>query len=256
MQDPNRQFPEGMEPLGTDTFPFRCHADLDCYTKCCSNVDMFLYPYDIIRLKRHLGLASSEFLEQYIRVVQGQNPYFPSLMMRMTDDERRSCPFLVESGCSVYENRPASCRMYPLERAVDRNPQGGRPEEFYFVTRHQYCMGHQSDKKWSCKEWLRDQGLLYYNLMDDLWAEIDTLFAGNPFEGEGVAGPRQQLAFMVCYNIDEFKEYVIRHNLLDRFRMESGRKRDIMGQDEELLKFGYEWLKFFLGGNSTLHPKR
>ena len=255
MQDFKKEFPEGMEPLGRKSFSFRCHSGVSCYTRCCTNVDMYLYPYDIIRLKRQLGISSSEFLKQYSRLVQGQNPYFPALMMQMTEDAEKSCPFLAAAGCSVYDNRPASCRMYPLERAVDRTPQRGRPEEFYFVTRHPYCMGHKEDVSWSAKQWLRDQGLLYYNLMDDLWAEIDTLFASNPFEGEGVGGPRQQLAFMVCYNIDGFREYVSGHNLLDRFRLESGRKRDILAQDEELLKFGYEWLKFFLGATSTLRPK-
>ena len=93
-------------------------------------------------------------------------------------------------------------------------------------------MGHQEDVEWSTKEWLRDQGLLYYNLMDDLWAEIDTLFAGNPFEGEGVGGPRQQLAFMVCYDIDGFREYVVGHNLLDRFRLCWFRK-NIIGKNHQ-----------------------
>ena len=184
------------------------------------------------RLKRQLGISSSEFLKKYSRLVQWQNPFFPALMMQMAEDAKRSCPFLSAAGCSVYENRPASCRMYPLERAVDRAPQRGRPEEFYFVTRHPYCMGHQEDVEWSTKEWLRDQGLLYYNLMDDLWAEIDTLFAGNPFEGEGVGGPRQQLAFMVCYDIDGFREYVVGHNLLDRFRLCWFRK-NIIGKNHQ-----------------------
>ncbi|MEJ2688690.1 MAG: YkgJ family cysteine cluster protein [Deltaproteobacteria bacterium] len=254
--DNNRQFPEGMEPLGSRSFSFRCHAGVSCYTRCCANVDMYLYPYDIIRLKRRLGISSGEFLQQYSRMVQGQNPYFPSLMMQMKDNDDKSCPFLVASGCSVYEDRPSSCRMYPLERAVDRNPQRGRPEEFYFLTNHPYCKGHQEQEKWTAREWLRNQGLLYYNLMDDLWAEIDTLFAGNPFEGEGVAGPRQQVAFMVCYNLDGFREYVLHHKLLDGFRLESGRKRDLLAQDEELLKFGYDWLKLILGGVSSLRPKR
>ncbi len=148
---------------------------------------------------------------------------------------------------------PAGCTRWSGPWIAVRSAAG--PEEFYFLTNHPYCKGHQEQESWTTRDWLRNQGLLYYNLMDDLWAEIDTLFAGNPFEGEGVAGPRQQLAFMVCYNIDGFREYVAQHNLLDRFRLESGRKRDILAQDEELLKFGYDWLKFVLGGTSSLRPK-
>ena len=256
MVSPAKAFPEGMQPLGKKVFSFACHPGLSCFTTCCRNVDMFLYPYDIIRLKRHLGISSTEFLGRYANIVSGQNPYFPALMMKMREDSERGCPFLGNEGCTVYENRPSACRMYPLERGVDRSPNRGRPEEFYFLTGHPYCKGHGERKEWQVKEWLRDQGLLYFNLMDDLWAEMDSLFRSNPFEGEGVAGPKAQLAFMICYNLDGFREYVEKHELLDQFRLEGSRKRDILQQDEELLKFGYDWLKFILTGAPTLRRRK
>jgi len=255
ISDP-KEFPEGMHPIGNKPFHFSCHPGVSCYTRCCRNVDMFLYPYDILRLKRKLGISSGDFLRLYVNIVAGQNPYFPALMMRMEEDTGNSCPFLGEEGCLVYEDRPSACRMYPLERGVDRNPTRGRPEDFYFLTNHPYCKGHAEDKEWTVKEWLRDQQLLYYNLMDDLWAVMDTLFGSNPFEGEGVAGPKAQLAFMVCYNIDAFREYVEKHGLLEQFRLEGSRRKDILRQDEELLKFGYDWLQLVLGGKPTLRPKK
>jgi len=252
----NKEFPAGMEPLGDKQFSFQCHSGVSCYTKCCHNVDMFLYPYDIIRLKKNLGIRSDQFLQQYVNVISGPHPYFPSLMMKMVESDEKPCPFLGEEGCSVYPDRPASCRMYPLERAVDRTSQNGRPDEFYFLTNHPYCMGHKEKHQWKVKEWLRDQQLLYYNVMDDLWAVMDTFFSGNPWDGEGVAGPRQQLAFMVCYNIDGFRDYVKQHNLLAMFKMDKGRVRDIEKDDEALLKFGYDWLLFVLGGRPTLRERR
>jgi Fe-S-cluster containining protein len=256
MKSAAKQFPAGMEPLGTGSFTFACHPGMSCYTRCCRNVDMFLYPYDILLLKRHVKMHSAEFLQRHVVIVQGQNSYFPALMMKLTDDEGKRCPFLGENGCQAYENRPSSCRMYPLERAVDRSPDQGRPEEFYFLTNHPYCMGHRENKKWTVREWLRDQQLLYYNLMDDQWTEMDTLFASNPFAGEGVGGPKQQLAFMVCYNVDGFRQYIHQHQLLDRFKLEGSRKGDILRQDEELLKFGYDWLKFILAGIPTLRLRK
>lgn len=54
--------------------------------------------------------------------------------------------------------------------------------------------------------------------------EVDALFAANPWQGEGQAGPLQQLAFMVCYNIDAFRDYVQQHNLLAAFRLERDRR--------------------------------
>jgi len=251
-----KKFPEGMVPLGKSTFRFACHPGVSCYTRCCRKVDLFLYPYDIIRLKQRLGISSEEFLNQYAGVVQGSNPYFPSVILRMAENEEHTCPFLAEEGCTVYEDRPSACRTYPLERAVDRSPQQGRPEEFYFLTSHSYCKGHGEDKEWTVKEWLRDQQLLYYNAMDDLWAEMDTLFARNPWKGEGAAGPRQLLAFMVCYNVDRFRQYVNEHNLLKVFKLDKARVRAIEQDDEALLKFGFDWLKYILFNLPTLQPKR
>ncbi len=253
---PEAVFPGGREPLGERTFRFACHAGLSCFTRCCRNVDMFLYPYDILRLKKRLGIDSEEFLERYARFVEGSNPYFPAVMMRMRDTGDRPCPFLAESGCTVYEDRPSACRTYPLERAVDRRFVRGRPREFYFLTNHPYCLGHGEGREWKVRDWLRDQGLLYANHMDDLWAEMDTLFAANPWEGEGVDGPRRRLAVMICYNIDGFRRYVEAHRVLDRFRLPSSRLRDIRRDDEALLRFGYDWLKFLLAGQPTLRPRR
>ena len=252
----DKRFPDGMEPLGSSTFRFACHAGVSCFTQCCRRQNIFLYPYDLIRLKNRLGISSEELLQRHTGAVRGQNPFFPYLMLQMRDDEGQSCPFLGEAGCTVYEDRPSACRTYPLERAVDRNPAKGQPREYYFLTRHPYCHGHEEEREWTVKEWLRDQQLLDYNLMDDLWAEMDTLFAGNPWQGEGDAGPRQQVAFMACYNLDRFRQYVADFNLLDQFRIDKQRRRAIESDDESLLRFGYDWLKLILANIPTLKQRR
>lgn len=251
-----KKFPEGMEPIGDGTFKFLCHPGVSCFTRCCRKLELFLYPYDILRLKNRLGITSEEFLNSYAGVVQGGNPFFPSVIMRMLDNEEHTCPFLDgEKGCRVYEDRPSACRTYPLERAVDRSPAKGQPREYYFMTNHEYCKGHEEEQEWTVKAWLRDQQLVYYNAMDELWAEMDTLFALNPWKGEGAAGPRQLLAFMICYNIDRFRQYVNDHDLLKQFRIDKSRRRAIETDDEALLKFGYDWLKLILTNKPTLQRK-
>ncbi|MDH3393184.1 MAG: YkgJ family cysteine cluster protein [Desulfobulbaceae bacterium] len=254
--DQKKQFPDGMKPLGNASFRFACHDGLSCYTQCCRRQNIFLYPYDIIRLKERLGISSEDFLNKHTGAVKGPNPFFPSIMLQMAENEEQTCPFLGDNGCTVYEDRPSACRTYPLERAVDRNPAKGEPREYYFLTDHPYCKGHGEDKEWTVKEWLRDQQLLQYNLMDELWAEMDTIFAGNPWHGEGAAGPRQQVAFMVCYNIDRFRQYVADFKLLDQFKIDKQRRRSIDGDDEALLRFGYDWLKLILANIPALKQRR
>ena len=244
-----------MVPLGTSVFQFNCHPGVSCFTHCCRKLELFLYPYDIIRLKKRLGIDSESFLTSHVLVSQAVNPNFPTVQLKMLDNEEKTCPFLGRSGCTVYEDRPSACRTYPLERAVARTFTRGRPDEYYFMTHHLYCKGHAETRVWTVKQWLKDQQIQYFNLMNDLWAEMDTLFAGNPWQGEGDAGPRQQMAFMVCYNLDRFRQYVNEHNLLQEFDLDKASRRHIEQDDEALLRFGFDWLKFTLAGISTLKVK-
>ncbi|MCI5145219.1 MAG: YkgJ family cysteine cluster protein, partial [Candidatus Electrothrix sp. AR3] len=139
------------------------------------------------------------------------------------------------------KNRPSACRTYPLERGVEKMANG-ELQSRYFLTQHDYCKGHLEDYSYTVKRWERGQQLFEYNLLNDLWAEVDAFLASNPWQGEGQAGPRQQLAFMVCYNIDAFREYAQEHNLLKSARLDRERRRRIERDDVELLKFGFEWL--------------
>lgn len=247
-----KKFPEGMEPLGDSVFAFKCHPGVSCFTVCCQRVDLQLYPYDVLRLKNALGIDSEEFMRSYTRLVSADNPFFPTVMLALTAEGRGACPFLAESGCTIYEHRPSDCRSYPLERAVDRRPGARGPRDHYFLVHHDYCKGHAESETVTARQYVRSQQLEPYNTFNEMWAEMDTIFRTNPWQGEGVGGPRQQLAFMVCYNIDGFRRLAAERNLLEQFRLPKDRKRAIGQRDEELLKFGFDWLKLLFTGKSSL----
>lgn len=250
-----KQFPEGMVPLCNSNFHFNCHSGLSCYTLCCRNVDMILYPYDIIRLKLALNIDSEELLRRHVVLTTADNACFPVVKLKLNDDDSKACPFLGDNGCRVYHDRPTACRTYPLERAVDRSRQRGMPEDYFFLTNHSYCLGHGEDKSFTVKDWIRNQRVFEYNTMNDLWADIDTIFTGNPWKGEGAAGEKQQLAFMVCYNIDGFRRLIDKQKLLSHFKLEKTIRRRIASDDSELLKFGFEWLKLIFSNTSSLIKK-
>ncbi len=97
--------------------------------------------------------------------------------------------------------------------------------------------------------------MLYeHNLYNDLWAELDAFFSTNPWAGEGKAGPYQQLAFMVCYNIDAFRSYLQEHKILQNFKLNKNMRRQIEHSDEQILRFGFNWLEYILGGRKNLVP--
>ena len=62
----------------------------------------------------------------------------------------------------------------------------------------------------------------------------------------------QQLAFMVCYNIDVFRDYTEQHRLLEQFSMNKVERRAIKSNDAALLIFGFKWIEFILGGRRQL----
>lgn len=244
-----------MIPVGDSEFLFDCHKNVECFNVCCRKVDLTLYPYDILRLKNCLKIDSEQFLRSYTILAKGNNAFFPSVMIKLADDEEKSCPFLGEEGCTVYHDRPSACRTYPLERAVDRSEQSAVPDDFYFLVNHDYCKGHNEDKSNTVNSWVRSQRLIEFNTMNSLWAGMDTLFATNPWKGEGAAGEKQQLAFMVCYNIDGFRRFCHQHQILKQFRLDKQTRRRIDNEDGELLKFGFDWLRLVLTGRSSLVKK-
>jgi Fe-S-cluster containining protein len=243
------------EPLGSSIFNFDCHPGVACFTVCCKNVNLTLYPYDIIRLKNHLYIDSEDFIRTHTFLVKGDNPFFPTVKLKLNEDVESSCPFLSKQGCTVYSNRPSACRTYPLERGVMGSSERSTIKDVYFLTDHSYCLGHNEPKELDVNTWIRSQQLHDYNTMNGLWAEIDILFRDNPWKGEGAGGEKQQLAFMVCYNIDGFRRFCDTHKLFEQFKLAKDFKNRIKNEDSELMKFGFEWLKRILTGQSSLQSR-
>jgi len=101
-----------------DAFSFQCHPELSCFNKCCRNLNLFLYPYDVIRLKNRLGITSDKFIDRHSDIIMRDSSFFPEVLLRMSQNEERTCPFLSESGCLVYPDRPDACRTFPIEQGV------------------------------------------------------------------------------------------------------------------------------------------
>jgi Fe-S-cluster containining protein len=252
----NRQLTANRQGLTGAPFAFECHPGTACFTQCCKDTDMVLYPYDIIRLKNRLDLSSDQFLQQYTISALRDNPYFPSVTLKMSDRADKSCPFLSAGGCMVYEDRPYSCRSYPLERAKARVEDANRPQELYFIVRHSYCLGHGANRNWTVDEWIEVQQIKDDNKINDRWVGIDTLFRQNPWGLQGLDSPKLKMAFMACFNVDTLKTFILQSSFLGRFDVGQEKVDKLMKSDEALLKFGFDWIEFFLTGRGPLHLKK
>jgi uncharacterized protein len=238
-----------------DAFCFACHPGVPCFTRCCRDADMYLYPYDLIRLKQRLGISSGELLQKHTLTAYRDNPHFPSVMLKMSCEADKRCPFLDESGCRVYADRPFSCRAYPLERAVARSSDGKNRTACWFVARHDHCKGHEQTKQWQVQAWLQDQQLEDYNDMNDLWVDMDSLFRRNPWGEKGVESPALKMAFMACFNVDTFRSFIFESTFLSRFTLPENRIQVLEENDVELMKFGFDWVRYFLTGQGPLEKK-
>jgi Fe-S-cluster containining protein len=198
-----------------DVFQFACHPGVSCFKQCCGDVNIFLSPYDVLRMKKRLGMTSGDFLEKYAFMPVHKDMKTPVVMLRMNDDEAKTCPFLSDGGCSIYADRPWPCRMYPMGQAAQKDtPDGWRGERFYFLLREAGCRGFDEPRQWTVRQWLENQQIDEY----DRWGEpFKELALHEFFEKGGVLSPKKMhMLFTACYDLDAFREFVFGSTLLER----------------------------------------
>jgi hypothetical protein len=239
----------------SDSFRFSCHPGVKCFNKCCGDVNIVLTPYDVLRMKNRLGITSTEFLEKYTLLPVNKEMTTPMVLLRMNEDEDKSCQFLTEKGCGVYTDRPWPCRMYPLGMAAQKDTEDGwRGDRFYFLLQETGCMGFDEQKEWKVNDWLENQGLDDY----DEWGEaFKELTLHEVFEDkEAVLSPeKMHMLFTACYDLDKFREFVFESTLLQRFDIDEDFLEEMHRDDEALLRFSYLWLRFSLFGEKTMRVK-
>jgi len=237
----------------TDTFGFSCRPDLPCYNKCCADVNIVLTPYDVIRLKNRLGVSSEEFLEKYCLVARSATQRLPVVLLRMREDETKSCQFVGEKGCSVYEDRPWPCRMFPVGVASPRDDIPGAEkdssqsnEKFYFILKEKICEGLREKKQWTIRDWIKDQGADQYEGPGELFKEI-SLHPGI-LKPDGLDPAKMEMLHMVLYNLDKFRRFVFESTFLKRYVIDGETLEKIRTDDVELMKFGFRWLRYCVFG--------
>ena len=153
------------------------------------------------------------------------------------------CPFVRPvSGCSVYTDRPATCRYYPIGQGTLITEEG--LDEFYFHVREEHCHGYEEDAEWTVATWRQDQGVDKYDEMNREW-KIMMLRRGT--DGGPVTDERGNRLFaMVMYDLDQFRNFVFKSRFLSIFSVDEDVQERIWNDDEELLKFGYQYVKMTL----------
>ncbi len=249
---PPKQSPVVPEQLSLDSkLKFACYPGISCFTACCGNIDIMLTPYDVLRMKNRLGISSDEFLEKYTRSRIDEKTGWPQLLLLMGEGEERPCPFVTEEGCTIYSDRPAMCRYYPVGQGIHRREIEGEVEnrEFYMLIREDHCRGFEEDKRWTIAEWRENQEASHYDEMNRDWKDI---FIRRVTREEDEDGRRQQIFFIASYNIDQFRKFVFESRLLDVFVLDDEYVDRIREDELELMRFAFRYLRFLFGVEKDL----
>ena len=250
---------DGIEPKKyseDSTFTFRCSKGMQCYTLCCSDINIILTPYDIVRMKKRLGLDCDQFLAIYTKPEMLSRTRLPVVTLKMLDDDKKSCPFITPEGCAIYEDRPLSCRYYPLGMAAFREqeiqPTG---EDFYFMVRESHCLGFEADKEWTVKEWRKDQGVEPFDEINKVWMEFMLRKKSFGFEMD-LSEQARSMFFMVSSNVDRLRRFIFESTFLEKYDVDEKTLEEIKTDDIALLKFGFDWLNSALFGADLVKMKK
>jgi hypothetical protein len=226
-------------------FKFKCHPGVSCFTKCCRGINIILTPYDVILLKNRLGLSSEEFLAIYTEPHIMEKTDLPVVTLKLLDDEQQSCPFVRDDGCIVYQDRPTTCRYYPLGVASLTHKEGADDEGFYFFVDEAHCRGFEEDQQWTVAEWRKDQGVDRHDDINAEWTDLVVRKRSFPVNIK-LTEQSKQMFFLASYNIDKFREFVFSSSFLERYDIDAATQEKIKADEIELLNFGMRWLKFIL----------
>jgi len=258
MKSPGETGQDGIEPrkyTAESRFKFACHKGMECYTHCCRDLNIILTPYDIIRMKNRLGLTCDQFLAIYTKPEMLARTKLPVVTLKMLDDDKKNCPFITPDGCIIYEDRPLTCRYYPLGMAAFREqeiqPTG---EDFYFMVRESHCLGFQADKEWTVSEWRKDQGVELYDDVNHSWMEFMIRKKSFGFQAE-LSEESRTMFFMLSSNVDKLKRFIFESSFLDKYHVKKDILEQIKSDEVALLRFGFDWLQSALFGADKVKLK-
>lgn len=223
-----------------EVFNFACSARVRCFNECCRDLNQPLTPYDILRLKNGLGMESGEFLARYTHQHTGPETGLPVVTLKPLPGPERKCPFVTTEGCRVYEDRPGSCRTYPLVRLLSRDRAAGRMSERYFLMQEGHCFGFEAESAQTPEEWVESQRIGPYNEMNDLMMGV--IAAKNRLHPGPLPMGAGRLFYSACYDIDAFRTRLRENGGEKEFDVDSAVRNGIECDDTVFLKAVLEWM--------------
>ncbi|MBK8738626.1 MAG: YkgJ family cysteine cluster protein [Betaproteobacteria bacterium] len=236
---------------GAKQIRFQCRKGIACWNACCSNIDISLTPYDILRLKHRFGISSGEFLQKYTVPYEMERDSIAGVKLRPVENGT-ACQFMTPEGCSVYEDRPTACRYYPVALLSLRRQDESTDRNSYALVRETHCLGHNEPRPITVDDYRKEQGLVEYDELARGWRQ---LVLKKKSSGPTIGKPSvrsRQLFFMACYDIDRFRPFVASDGFNDLYDLPPETLEKILGDDTELMLFGFRFLMQVLFGDESI----
>ncbi len=236
---------------GSAKLQFHCRKGIACWNACCSNIDISLTPYDILRLKQRLDLPSSQFLGEYTLPYEMEKDGIAGVKLRPVEGGT-ACRFMTPEGCGVYADRPTACRYYPVALLSMRHQDESFDRQVYAIVKEDHCLGHQEPRQQTIDEYRQEQGLPEY---DDLARGWRQLILKKKSSGPTIGKPSKrslELFFLTCYDIDRFRSFVASESFASIYDIPDDEMRALLEDDLKLLQFGFRFLRQVLFGEASI----
>lgn len=116
----------------------------NCF-KCCTGMgkSIILDPYDIYKMKKAVNMNFQQLLDAKkieLNIVDGL------IMPNISMVENNQCGFLEDGRCSIHQNRPGICRLFPLGRLYENG-------DFTYIVQKNQCI-NETLVKTKIKKWI------------------------------------------------------------------------------------------------------
>lgn len=227
---------------------FRCHPGVPCFTACCHNIKIILTPYDILTLRRRLGISASEFVTLYTEPTYLEKTDMPGVQIKLREDTG-GCPFVTPEGCTVYTDRPSACRYYPVGMADfhEGGSDNAEEEKFFFLVKEPHCKGFEEDKEWTVREWREDQGVDVRDEMNKEWLRLVMRRKSFGLQAT-LSEAAQRMFFMASTDLDSFRNFIFNSSFLDTYEIDEKTLEEMKEDDVALMHFSFRYLANTLFG--------
>ena len=233
---------------------FHCYKGISCFNACCRNIDITLTPHDIIRLKRRMNMTSSQWVGRYTIPFPMDSHGMPGLKLA-TKPGINECIFLEKKGCSVYQDRPVSCRYYALGNMGVKKQGKQSVDDIFFIVKEEHCKGHDEPRSLTVKEYLEEQEVAEYDQANYQWRDI-VLKKRSAGPTVGKPTPRSLQLFDMCsYDIDNFRIFFESDGFQDVFDIAQSERQSLLDNEDKLFLFACRFLKQVLYGEMSIKVK-